>query len=293
MPVAQARHLQREALPADLAWRWHAQMDVPLHNLYGPTEAAVDVTYWPCERGDSRMSVPIGRPVSNTQIRLLDPRLEPVPIGVAGELYIGGVQVGRGYHRRPELTGERFIPDPFSNEPGARLYRTGDLARYLPDGAIEYLGRIDHQVKIRGFRIELGELEAVLAEHPGTAQVVAMVREDVQGDRRLVAYVVADGDRTQIVSALRALVVRKLPQYMHPAAYVVLDTMPLSPNGKADRKALPPPEARRELEHVATAPRSDLEREIASVWRQVLRWRTSGFTTTSSSWEVIRSWPCS
>ncbi|HEY0601395.1 MAG TPA: amino acid adenylation domain-containing protein [Herpetosiphonaceae bacterium] len=186
-----------EALPLAFAQRFFARVDAELHNLYGPTEAAVDVTFWPCERSSSRSSVPIGRPVANTQIYLLDQHLREVPIGVPGELYIGGVQLARGYLNRPDLTAERFIPHPFAGsapdvQPGARLYRTGDLARYAPDGAIEYLGRIDDQVKLRGFRIELGEIEAVLRQHVSVAEAVALVREDEPGQRRLVAYILPD-----------------------------------------------------------------------------------------------------
>ncbi len=174
-----------EALPADLQHQFFERLDAKLHNLYGPTEAAVDVTYWQCQRGDSRTTVPIGRPVANTQIHLLDEDLQPVPLGDSGELHIGGVQVARGYLNRPELTREKFIPDPFSDDPEARLYKTGDLARYLSDGNIEYLGRIDGQVKIRGFRIELTEIESVLGTHPAIRQAAVADKEYGPGDRRL------------------------------------------------------------------------------------------------------------
>lgn len=181
-----------EALPADLEARFFERLQCELHNLYGPTEASVDVTYWPCAPGSGRSSVPIGRPVWNTQIYILDERLRPVPIGVPGELHIGGVQLARGYLNRPQLTSEKFISDPFSKDHGARLYKTGDLARFLPDGNIEYLGRLDHQVKIRGFRIELGEIEATLNQENGVRQSVVIAREDEPGDKRLVAYIVVD-----------------------------------------------------------------------------------------------------
>jgi microcystin synthetase protein McyA len=179
-----------EALPYDLQEEFFRLLPCQLHNLYGPTEAAVDVTHWTCRRGDERNIVPIGRPVANTQIYILDRRLQPVPMGVAGELHIGGVQVGRGYHNRPELTAEKFIPDPFSRDPKARLYKTGDSCRWLADGAVEYLGRMDFQVKIRGFRVELGEIENVLHSHPGVREAIVLAREDIPGDPRLVAYVV-------------------------------------------------------------------------------------------------------
>jgi amino acid adenylation domain-containing protein len=259
-----------EALSADLQRRWYERMPVPLHNLYGPTEAAVDVTYWECVPGDTRSTVPIGRPVANTQMYVLDDHLAPVPVGVDGELYIGGVQVGRGYLNRAALTAERFIPDPFSAK-GARLYRTGDIARRAADGTIEYVGRADHQVKVRGFRIELGEIESVLQEQAAVQQAVVMVREDVAGDPRLVAYVLSPAADSGLVGELRALVASRLPQYMQPSAYVILDALPLSPNGKVDRRALPAPDGRRHLEEPAAAPRNELEEQIAAVWREVLR----------------------
>ncbi|NOK39811.1 AMP-binding protein, partial [Corallococcus exercitus] len=261
-----------EALPVELAERCLRRLPwAGLHNLYGPTEAAVDVTFHQCLPGESRRSVPIGRPVANTQIRLLDSRLEPVPVGVPGELFIGGVQVGRGYLGRPELTAERFIPDAFSDMPGARLYRTGDVARWLPDGAIEYVGRADFQVKVRGLRIELGEIESALEQHPGVRQAVVVAREDAAGDKRLVAYVACrSGAEAVDVSALRARLHEKLPEYMVPSAFVVLEALPLTPSGKVDRKALPAPEAPvSTAEYVA--PRNPTEEKLAALWAQVLR----------------------
>ena len=231
-----------EALEFDLQELFFQRVRAQLHNLYGPTEAAVEVTHWTCQRNSSLGVVPIGRPVANTQTYILDRCLQPVPIGVPGELHLGGVQVGRGYHNRPELTAEKFIPDPFSAEAEARLYKTGDLARYLPDGAIEYLGRLDHQVKIRGFRIELGEIESVLAGHPGVREAVAVAREDVPGDKRLVAYLTRTAEELPSVPELRDLLQAKLPDYMVPSAFVTLERFPLTPNGKVDRKALPIPE---------------------------------------------------
>ncbi|MGH8488689.1 MAG: amino acid adenylation domain-containing protein, partial [Gammaproteobacteria bacterium] len=191
-----------EALPFDLQERFFKNLSAQLHNLYGPTEAAIDVTFWECKPQRNRRIVPIGRPCANTQIYVLDGHLQPVPIGVSGELHIGGVQVGRGYLNRPELTAEKFIKDPFSEEPNARLYKTGDLARYLLDGTIEYLGRLDHQIKIRGFRIELGEIEAVLGSHPGVREAIVLTREDTLDKKRLVAYVVPDQEHAFTIQQL-------------------------------------------------------------------------------------------
>ena len=231
----------------------------------------MDVTYWACQRQSERKCVPIGRPVANTQTYILDARLQPVPVGVPGELHLGGVQIGRGYHNRPELTREKFIADPFRHEPGARLYRTGDLCRHLADGAIEYLGRLDHQVKIRGFRIELGEIEAVIAQHPNVKEVVVVAREETPGNKRLVAYVGATGT-APAVGELRSHLKERLPDYMVPAAFVFLEKFPLTANGKVDRKALPAPETAR-VETAATyeAPRTATEIALAAIWCDVLR----------------------
>ncbi len=263
-----------EALPLDLEKRFDSRLGAGLHNLYGPTEAAVDVTYWACEREAGRTSVPIGRPVANTQIRLLDPHLRSVPVGVPGELHIGGVQLGRGYLKRPELTAEKFIPDPFG-EPGSRLYKSGDLARYLPDGAVDFLGRIDHQVKVRGLRIELGEIEAALAKHPAIREAVVLARAggSAVGDVNLVAYItVREGQPEPSLAELRSLLGKDLPDYMVPVVLVVLDVLPLSPNGKADRKALAQlaPE-RTTAPEEQVAPRSEVERFLARLWSEVLR----------------------
>ena len=200
------------------------------------------------------------------------PSCSRFPLGVAGELYTGGDGLARGYLNRPELTAEKFIPDPFSEDPAARLYKTGDLARYLLDGSIEFLGRIDHQVKIRGFRIELGEIEMVLGQHPTLRETAVIAREDVPNDKRLVAYVVASHEPTPTFSELRSFLKEKLPDYMIPSAFVYLDSLPITPNGKVDRRALPAPEqSRSELEAVYVAPQSEVERIIAEVWQQVLR----------------------
>jgi amino acid adenylation domain-containing protein len=260
-----------EALPYELQERFFERLNCELHNLYGPTEAAVDVTFWKCERGSNRLSVPIGRPVANTQMYILDPFLKPVPIGVAGELHIGGVQVARGYLNRPELTKEKFIPDPFSKEPGARLYKTADLARHLPDGAIEYLGRNDFQVKVRGLRIELGEIEAVMAQHPEVAEVVVTARDDQSGDKRLVGYFVGKSGGKVSSGDLRDFLRDRLPDYMVPQHFVQLDALPLLENGKVNRKALPEPAGDRpDVASIFVSPRTDSEKVIAKAWQTVL-----------------------
>ncbi|HZI03090.1 MAG TPA: amino acid adenylation domain-containing protein, partial [Archangium sp.] len=268
-------HLQRvvcsgEALPAELAQRCLERLPARLYNLYGPTEAAVDVTHWTCERGDARRGVPIGRPITNLRLHILDAHLRPVPMGVPGELYIGGIGLARGYYRRPDLTAERFVADPVSTEPGARLYKTGDLARYLPGGEIEYLGRTDFQVKLRGFRIELGEIEASLGQHPAVREVVVMAREDMPGDKRLVAYLSARTGHTLDTDALRAHLAKELPEYMVPSAFVVLETLPLTPNGKADRKALPAPAALASGGRAYAPPRTRTEELLCGLFARLL-----------------------
>ncbi len=265
-------------------------------NAYGPTEATIGPTLGLVAALDEdAVNVPIGRPIANTQIYLLDRAGQPVPVGVAGELYVGGAGVGRGYLNRPDLTAEKFVPDPFAGETrrqgdkemggsalpispsphlpisGSRLYRTGDLARWLPDGRIEYLRRIDDQVKVRGFRIELGEIEATLARHPNLSGVAVMVREDEPGQRRLVAYVVPAGEPAPTVTELRSFLLESLPEYMAPAAFVTLDALPLTPNGKVDRRALPAPEgARPDLAAAYMAPRTPAEETLTAIWAQVL-----------------------
>ena len=265
-----------EALPAALADRCLAALPgAALHNLYGPTEAAVDVSYHECVAGDARLSggVPIGRPVANTSLYVLDAHRQPVPVGVAGELYIGGVQVARGYWNRPDLTAERFPADPYGREPQDRMYRTGDVARWLSNGEIEYLGRNDHQVKIRGFRIELGEIETRLGEHPSVREAVVLAREDQPGDKRLVAYLTAAGGAVPDleIEALRAHLASALPEYMVPAAYVRMERFPLTPNGKLDRKALPAPEAGAYLAREYEAPVGEVENALARIWVEVLK----------------------
>jgi amino acid adenylation domain-containing protein/FkbM family methyltransferase len=259
-----------EALSLELQERFHARLPAELHNLYGPTEAAVDVTAWACERGAQRYSVPIGRPIANTTIYILDSKLRPVAVGMAGELHIGGVGLARGYLNHPELTAERFIPDPFSTTPGARLYKTGDLARYLANGEIEYLGRLDFQVKVRGLRIELEEIEAVLTEHEAVREAVVVAREDKPGDVRLVAYLVCRDELSVTSGELRLHAGQKLPDYMVPSAFVMLDELPLSPNGKLDRRALPEPEWSSPDAKSYIAPRTTTEEIVAGIWMEVL-----------------------
>jgi amino acid adenylation domain-containing protein len=270
-----------EALGAELARRCLASMPwVELHNLYGPTEAAIDVTYWKCIAEDSHTSVPIGKPITNMRVYVVDERMKAVPLGVAGELCLAGTGLARGYWGRGDLTGERFVPDGLSGRSGERLYRTGDLARWLADGNLEYLGRLDQQVKIRGFRIELGEIETALQEHGRVRQALVIAREDETGDKRLVAYVVLEdgveerengsGRGVPWKNELREHLQGKLPEYMVPTAYVALEKMPLNHNGKIDRKQLPQSEMERaEQEYVG--PRNAREEELCRLWQEVLR----------------------
>jgi amino acid adenylation domain-containing protein len=265
-----------EALPRPLTSRFFAQLpSTALYNLYGPTEAAVDVTAWTVEPDRDEASVPIGRPIANARIYILDPRGNPVPIGVCGELHIGGVPVARGYLNRPALTAERFVPDRFAVDPGARIYKTGDIARYRSDGAIEYLGRNDSQVKIRGFRIELGEVEARLNEHAGIGQAVVVAREDRSGDKRLIAYYTPahgfEGDAPSLSQQLRSYLSARLPEYMIPSSFVPLPAMPLTPNGKLDRKSLPAPAGYDpSVTSAVEPPLGEVERAIAQIWCEVL-----------------------
>jgi enterobactin synthetase component F len=275
-----------EALPAELRDRFHAVLDVPLHNLYGPTEASVDVTSFECrpygDQLDGRAGVPIGRPVWNTRIYVLDKDLNPAPVGVSGELYIAGVQLAHGYLGRAALTAERFVADPFG-PPGSRMYRSGDLARWSADGELEFVGRADHQVKIRGQRVELGEIEAMLAGHPGVAEVAVLARAGADGTDRLVAYVVpAAGENAPDVPSdksapagvglaeLRAHLAAALPDYMVPSAFVPLDALPLTPNGKLDRRALPAPEFGAVAAVGDGVPRSPREEILCGLFAQAL-----------------------
>lgn len=244
-----------------------------LHNQYGPSECHV-VAAFTCAASLDDLSVfpPIGKPISNTKIYLLGKELNPVPIGVAGELYICGAGMSRGYLGRPEVTAEKFIPNPFSDKPGARLYRTGDLARYCSDGNLEFLGRIDHQVKIRGFRIELGEIEAALRSHSAVKECVAIAREDVLGDKRLVAYVVASTEYQRAnMSEMKSYLKEMLPEYMVPSAFVFMEALPLDPNRKVNRKALPKPEQGRLAgDHGYISPRDEIELRLTRIWEKLL-----------------------
>jgi amino acid adenylation domain-containing protein len=262
-----------EALPGALCDRFFARSAAALHNLYGPTEAAVDVTYWPCDRRAPRASIPIGRPIANIRMHVLDAEGRPSPVGVPGHLMIGGVGLARGYCGRPGLTADRFVPDPLAVAPGARLYRTGDRARYLADGALDFLGRLDHQVKLRGQRIEPGEIESALVTHPGVRASAVVLAGDTPDEQQLVAYV--EGDAAVADAELRAHLLRSLPQYMVPAAFVRLDAIPLSPAGKLDRRALPAP-GTPSPRAAATPPRTPSERIVAGVWRDVLALRENG-----------------
>ena len=260
-----------EALPSAVAQRCLDTFpQAELYNLYGPTEAAIDVTAWACRPADCDHSLPIGRPIANTQIYVCDPDGQPVPIGVPGEVYIGGIGLARGYHRRPALTAEKFVPSPFGVEPGDRLYRTGDLARARQDGAFEYLGRLDRQVKLRGFRIELGEIEARLMQHQSVRDSVVLVREDSPGLKRLVAYVTAHEGQTVDTAEVQTWLQVGLPEYMVPALILPLDDLPLTPNGKVDRRALPTPDFIGRLAHQYVAPRTPIERQLAEIWADVL-----------------------
>jgi amino acid adenylation domain-containing protein len=260
-----------EALTVDLQDRLMARLPVRLFNQYGPTESAIDTTFWPCEPEAGRRVVPIGRPIANMRVYLLDQHLQPVAVAMPGELYIGGIGLARGYLNSHGLTAERFIPDPFGDGPGTRLYRTGDLARHLPNGSIEFLGRVDHQVKIHGLRIELGEVEAALVQCPAVKAGVVTVTADPHGDTRLVAYIVSDAHAELTINELHSFLRHKIPSYMVPASFVMLDVLPLLPNGKVDRHALPAVEAHcLESQAAFVAPSTPIEIALAKLWVEIL-----------------------
>jgi natural product biosynthesis luciferase-like monooxygenase protein len=259
-----------EALSPGLAKQIKKTLPGRLMNMYGPTETTVWSSTLEVDEVDSTVS--IGRPIANTQIYILDRHLQLMPTGAPGELYIGGTGLARGYRGLPGLSAEKFIPHPLSNVPGARLYKTGDLARHLPDGAVEFLGRLDHQIKIRGYRVELEEIEAVLTEHSAVRESVVLAREDTPGDKRLVAYIVLNGDLAPGDNDLRNYLKGRFPDYMVPSAFVSVEVLPLTPNGKVDRRALPAPEkAHSGMKTAYASPRNNLEQSITAVWQRVLR----------------------
>jgi len=264
-----------EAVTFDLQQRFFAKLQSELLNLYGPTEAAVTVTAWRCLRNQQGKTVPIGKPMSNVQMYVLDKQLNPVPVGIIGELHIGGVAVGRGYLNREELTAQKFIKDPFRDEFGARIYATGDLARYLPDGNIECLGRTDFQVKIRGNRIELGDIENSILKFPGVRETVVTVYEK-DGEKSLLAYVVSNKGAKVIAEQLRNYLNRELPEYMVPTYFVNLDAMPLNSSGKVDRKQLPPPNVTKAARQASAPATTDLGKTLVQLWEKVLQVKPIG-----------------
>ncbi len=262
-----------EALSRDLWRRFREHLPhCRLVNLYGASEASDDTTWYDTSLAPHALAcVPIGRPITNTQVYVLDPHLQPVPVGVPGELYVGGASLTRGYLHFPELTAERFVPHPFSREPGARLYKTGDLVRYQPDGHLEYMGRLDQQVKLRGIRIELGEVEATLAQHPAVRETAVIAREDISGEPRLVAYIVPVQEPGPTMRELRHFLEKQLPAAMVPSTFVMLETLPLTPSGKVDRLKLPQPDLiRPALEDDYVAPRTPVEQQVATIWCHLL-----------------------
>ncbi|MEW6735979.1 MAG: amino acid adenylation domain-containing protein, partial [Acidobacteriota bacterium] len=262
-----------EICSSELLMRWNKGRK--FFNAYGPTEGTVCSTIYECKDTDSKP--PIGRPIANVQIYILDQAIQQIPVGIPGELFIGGVGLARGYLNRADLTAEKFLPNPYSGEAGARLYRTGDLARYRADGNIEFIGRIDNQIKVRGFRIELGEVEAALSECAEVREAVVIVREDVPGDRRLVAYLVSIDGKAIATTLVREQLKHKLPEYMIPSAYVMMEKLPLTANGKLDRKTLPMPEnLSSQVEAGYLPPRNDVEQRLVTIWQEVLKIRNIG-----------------
>ena len=263
-----------EALTGEMQARFFELHDAELINLYGPTEVSIDATSWKCLRDGDHRGVPIGRPLANVRVYLLNAYQRPVPAGLPGEIYIGGAGLARGYHNRADLTAEKFVPDPFSAEPGARLYRTGDRARHLSDGSVEFLGRADHQVKLRGFRIELGEIEAALERYPAVSRAVVVVHEDETVGPRLAAYIVAAAGEGLGGGDLRAFLEQTLPEYMVPSTFVLLEELPLMPNGKVDRRSLPPIDAASIRDgRKFVAPRNAVEELLAGMWAEILNVR--------------------
>lgn len=256
-----------EPLSAALNERFYNTMSAQLHNLYGPTEAAVFITNWTSDRNLDRSVIPIGKAIPENAMYVLNEHYEQVALGEIGELFISGIGLARGYYNRPDLTAERFVPDPFSKEPGARMYHTGDLGRWLNDGNLECLGRNDDQVKVRGYRIELGEISNMLEQHPAVHQVVTIVREDQPGDQRIVAYFLPNHTISPSISELRNHLQQQLPDYMVPSYFVEMEVFPLTPSGKTDRKLLPSPSVSRQMigqEYVR--PETYIQKELALIW---------------------------
>lgn len=272
LPALRTLAVAGEACPPDLVASWSPGR--LFLNAYGPTEITVCATMGECDASGRRPT--IGRSMKNTQVYVLDSNLQPVPTGEAGELYLGGVGIARGYHNRPELTAEKFIPNPFSDEPGLRLYRTGDLGAYLPDGQIDFLGRVDDQVKVRGFRIEPGEIEAALSSHDAVKSCVVVPCEDAPGEKHLIAYVVGEEGRAQSSAEMSSYLKQRLPEYMVPAAFVTLETLPLLPNGKIDRHALPAPAQAMQVTQAAS-PRTQLDKVLMRLWCEILHLEGVGF----------------
>ncbi|MEL7037157.1 MAG: amino acid adenylation domain-containing protein [Cyanobacteria bacterium J06592_8] len=264
-----------EALSLELHNLFFRKLDAELHNLYGPTEAAIDVTAWQCIRDSNSSTVPIGSPIANTQIYILDSHLQPVPVGVPGELHIGGIGLARGYWNRPDLTAEKFIPNPFHPQQKAnRLYKTGDLVRYLNDGNIEYLGRLDDQVKIRGLRIELTEIEVVLQQHPNLKSCRVVVQNNHLNEQEIIAYLIThqtDIELNQIHPNLTQFLEEKLPDYMIPAHFIFLEEFPFTPSGKLDRQSLPKPDQPTQKTSVYVPPQNPIEEKIVKIWQEVLK----------------------
>jgi acyl-coenzyme A synthetase/AMP-(fatty) acid ligase len=269
---ARCRSLRRvfcggDRLPADTVARFFETLDAQLCNLYGPTEACIDAAFHVCDAQHKSRSVPIGRPIANTRLYILDTAGNPVPIGVCGELYVAGEGLGRGYWNQPALTDEKFV----LSGAGERMYRTGDTARFGRDGLIEFLGRRDRQLKVRGFRIEPGEVEAILVRHPAVRDVVVVAREDASETSALVAYVVPAAAHQPAAGELRRFLGEQVPEHAIPSTFIVIDELPLSPSGKVDTRALPDPDTSRPaLSAAGVQPRTRLERTIAAVWQEVL-----------------------
>ncbi|MBD2202784.1 amino acid adenylation domain-containing protein [Calothrix sp. FACHB-1219] len=268
-----------ETLSLVLQKKLLSRLNVNLYNLYGPTEACIDATFWTCQAEINQKNVPIGRAIHNTKTYILDSNLQPVPIGIPGELHIGGAGLARGYFNRPELTADKFIANPFNSVKSERLYKTGDLVRYLPDGNIEFLGRIDNQVKIRGFRIELGEIEEILNQHTDVVNAVLITNVDAVGSQNLVAYIVPATEQLTSVNQLRTFLKEKLPDYMVPANFVIIDSLPLTPNGKVDRKALASLNLKTNIPaNNQILPRTPLEYKLVEIWEEILQVNPIGVT---------------